>query len=102
MNIPESLVTKILSKRCILFLGAGATKGSGGVLGNELGKYIYKEIGDIGIEYKDNLARYTQVLVNSGYRDKIEQIVRSRFSALKPNPDFCNISNIPWVDSTAF
>lgn len=96
MNIPESLITKILSKRCILFLGAGATKGSGGVLGNELGKYIYKDIGDIGIEYKDNLARYTQVLVNTGYRDKIEEIVRSRFSALKPNPDFCNISDIPW------
>ncbi len=96
MNIPESLVTKILSGKCILFLGAGATKCSGGALGNELGKYIYDELGDIGINYKDNLARYTQMLVNSGYRDSIEEIVRKRFSSLRPSDKFCKLSTIPW------
>lgn len=96
MNIPESLIAKILSGKCILFLGAGATKGSGGALGNELGKYIYDELGDIGISYKENLARYTQLLVNSGYRDSIEEIVRKRFAFLKPNDKFCRLSTIPW------
>lgn len=96
MNIPESLISKILTKKCILFLGAGATKNSGGVLGNELGKYIYDEIGDIGIDYKDNLARYTQALVNAGYRDSIEMIVRKRFSSLHPNDKFKSIASIPW------
>lgn len=96
MNIPDSLISKILTKKCILFLGAGATKNSGGVLGNELGKYIYDEIGDIGIDYKDNLARYTQSLVNAGYRDRIEAIVRKRFSSLHPNEQFKNIASIPW------
>mgnify|MGYP000888388545 CR=1 FL=1 len=96
MNIPDNLISKILTKKCILFLGAGATKTSGGVLGNELGDYIYREIGDIGIDYKDNLARYTQALVNSGYRDSIEKIVRKRFSQLQPNDKFKNIASIPW------
>lgn len=96
MNISESLMNKILCGKCVLFLGAGATKSSGGVLGNELGKYINDEIGDIGIDYKDNLARYTQMLVNAGYRDEIERIVRKRFAALKPNEKFSLISDIPW------
>lgn len=96
MNIPESLLAKILAKKCILFLGAGATKESGGVLGNELGKHIYNSIGDIGIEYKENLAKYTQLLVNAGYRDEIETIVRSRFSTLKPSSSFSKLSSIPW------
>lgn len=96
MNIPESLMTKILNGKCVLFLGAGATKESGGAVGNELGKYIYDEIGDIGIGYKENLARYTQLLVDSGYRDEIERIVRKRFSDLKPNKKFSLISEIPW------
>lgn len=96
MNIPESLLAKILAKKCILFLGAGATKESGGVLGNELGKHIFNSIGDIGIEYKENLAKYTQLLVNAGYRDEIETIVRSRFSTLKPSSSFSKLSSIPW------
>lgn len=96
MNIPESLLAKILAKKCVLFLGAGATRESGGVLGNELGKHIYNTIGDIGIEYKENLAKYTQTLVNSGYRDEIECIVRNRFSSLKPSLSFSKIATIPW------
>ena len=96
INIPNSLITKILQKKCILFLGAGATKESGGALGNELGKYIYNQIGDIGVDYKENLGRYTQLLVNKGYRDEIERLVRKRFSSLKPSPSFCNIAHIPW------
>lgn len=96
INIPNSLITRILQKKCILFLGAGATKESGGALGNELGKYIYNQIGDIGIDYKENLGRYTQLLVNKGYRDEIERLVRKRFSSLKPSPSFCNIAHIPW------
>lgn len=96
INIPNSLITRILQKKCILFLGAGATKESGGALGNELGKYIYNQIGDIGIDYKENLGRYTQSLVNKGYRDEIERLVRKRFSSLKPSPSFCNIAHIPW------
>lgn len=96
IQIPESLTTRILLKKCVLFLGAGATKASGGVLGNELGKYIFNQLGDIGIDYKDNLSRYTQILVNSGYRDQIERIIRNRFSSLTPSPSFCNIASIPW------
>lgn len=96
MNIPESLINKILGGKCVLFLGAGATKNSGGALGNELGKYIYDELGDIGINYKDNLARYTQTLVNAGYRDELEKIVRKRFASLNPNVKFSMISDIPW------
>lgn len=96
INIPNSLITKILQKKCILFLGAGATKESGGALGNELGKYIYNQIGDIGVDYKENLGRYTQLLVNKGYRDEIERLVRKRFSSLKPSPSFCNLAHIPW------
>lgn len=96
MNIPESLMNRILSGKCVLFLGAGATKESGGALGKELGKYIYDEIGDIGVDYKENLARYTQMLVNSGYRDEIERIIRKRFTDLRPNEKFSLISEIPW------
>lgn len=96
IHIPENLVTRILQKKCVLFLGAGATKESGGTLGNELGKYIYTQIGDIGIDYKENLGRYTQLLVNAGYRDDIERIVRTRFSSLQPSTSFRNIASIPW------
>mgnify|MGYP005760307565 CR=1 FL=1 len=96
INIPESLITRILQKKCILFLGAGATKESGGALGRELGKYIYNQIGDIGIDFKENLGRYTQLLVNKGYRDEIERLVRQRFSSLQPSSHFCNIAYIPW------
>ena len=53
IHIPDSLITRILQKKCILFLGAGATKESGGALGSELGKYIYNQIGDIGIDAKN-------------------------------------------------
>lgn len=56
MNLPESLVSKILSNKCILFLGAGATKETGGLLGYELGAYIYKKLGDIGVDYRDDLS----------------------------------------------
>lgn len=96
IHIPESLVTRILQKKCILFLGSGATKESGGALGSELGKYIYNQIGDIGIDYKENLGRYTQLLVNAGYRNDIERIIRSRFLSLRPSTRFCNIASIPW------
>ena len=96
IHIPDSLITRILQKKCILFLGAGATKESGGALGSELGKYIYNQIGDIGIDFKENLGKYTQLLVNAGYRDEIERLVRKRFSSLQPSSSFCNIAHIPW------
>lgn len=96
MYIPETLLTKILNGRCILFLGAGATKKSGGLLGSELSKHIYNELGDTGINYNDNLARYTQSLVNSGYREDIEHIIRTRLSSLSPTPEFSQIASIPW------
>ena len=96
MKFNPSLLSQIKNRRCILFLGAGATKSSGGVLGNELGKHIYDSIGDIGIPYKDNLARYTQTLVNKGHRDDIEKIVRERFIHLEPNESFSKITSVPW------
>ena len=96
IHIPDSLITRILQKKCILFLGAGATKESGGALGSELGKYIYNQIGDIGIDFKENLGKYTQLLVNAGYRAEIERLVRTRFSSLQPSSSFCNIAHIPW------
>ena len=65
-------------------------------LGSELGKYIYNQLGDIGIDYKENLGKYTQLLVNEGYRNEIEYLVRNRFSSLQPSSRFSNIANIPW------
>ena len=41
MDIPESLKYRIFDKKCILFLGAGATLESGGLLAKDLGKYIF-------------------------------------------------------------
>lgn len=52
-------MSKIMKGKCVLFLGAGATISSGGTLGAGLGKSIYKEIGEIGIAYQENLAKYT-------------------------------------------
>lgn len=95
-NFRRGLVARILQKKCILFLGAGATKESGRALGSELGKYIYNQLGDIGIDYKENLGKYTQLLVNEGYRNEIEYLVRNRFSSLQPSSRFSNIANIPW------
>lgn len=96
MNIPESLVSKIMDGKCVLFLGAGATISSGGVLGSGLGKSIYSDIGDTGVAYQENLARYTQLLVNKGYREEIEKSIRKRFTNLVPSKDFACIANIPW------
>lgn len=96
MQIPESLVTRILQKKCILFLGAGATLESGGLTGKNLGKYIFDNLGDIGVSYKESLARYAQVLVNEGYRDEIEKLVRQRLKKLQPSPKFEKIAQIPW------
>ncbi len=95
-NIPKSLLTRILDGKCVLFLGAGATISSGGASGSELGKYIYTSLGDIGIDFNENLAIYTQKLVNNGYRDEIERSVRERFSGLKPSDKFCKLADIPW------
>lgn len=94
--IPEDLRYKILSKKVILFLGAGATVESGGTLGCDLAKYIYDEIGETGVLLNNNLARYTQALVSKGYRQDIEKIVRKKFGSLKPSEQFANIANIPW------
>lgn len=61
MKIPESLMSKIMKGKCVLFLGAGATISSGGTLGAGLGKSIYKEIGETGVTYQENLAKYTLI-----------------------------------------
>ena len=79
-NFRRCLGARILQKKCILFLGAGATKESGRALGSELGKYIYNQLGDIGIDYKENLGKYTQLLVNEGYRYESVYLVRNSFS----------------------
>lgn len=96
MKIPESLSYRIMRRKCILFLGAGATVSSGGATGEQLGKSIYDSIGNTGIEAHQKLAIYTQQLVDKGYRDEIEDIIRKRFKNLKPTPDFACIANIPW------
>ncbi len=96
MEIPESLLARILSRKCVLFLGAGATISSGGALGKDLGKYIYDSLGDTGVEYRDKLATYTQLLVNKGYRKEIEETVRKRFKDLTPSKEFECLANIPW------
>lgn len=96
MNIPESLINRIKQGKCILFLGAGATKQSGGLLGNELAKAIYDQIGDIGVKFNEKLSVYTELLVKKGYRDDIERIVRNRLKELKPSKDFSMLSDIPW------
>ena len=95
MKFSQRSCRKNFTKKCILFLGSGATKESGGTLGSELGKYIYNQLGDIGIDYKENLGKYTQLLVNEGYRNEIEYLVRNRFSSLQPSSRFSNIANIP-------
>ena len=94
--IPSSLKTKILDGRCVLFLGAGATIESGGCTGEELKDYIFCNLGDTGIDNTSSLAYYTQELVEHGYRDEIERVVRNRFKGLKPSDRFCKLTNIPW------
>lgn len=42
------------------------------------------------------MGKYTQLLVNEGYRNEIEYLVRNRFSSLQPSSRFSNIANIPW------
>lgn len=96
MNIPESLFAKILGGKCILFLGAGATLSSGGTLGSGLGKSIFRSIGDTGVPYQENLAKYTQLLVNKGYRKEMEKCIRDRFKNLKPTNEFAHIAQVPW------
>lgn len=52
-------MSKIMKGKCVLFLGTGATISSGGTLGAGLEKSIYKEIGETGVAYQENLAKYT-------------------------------------------
>lgn len=95
-QIPTDLVTRILDGKCVLFLGAGATVSSGGAIGSELGKFIASSIGDVGIKYTNNLAEYTQLLVNKGYRNDIERIIRDRFARLTPSKSFAKLAILPW------
>lgn len=96
MDIPESLKYRIFDKKCILFLGAGATLESGGLLAKDLGKYIFNELGDTGVNYQEDLGKYTQELVNKGFREDIEKNIRKRLKNINPNDEFKKIVNIPW------
>ena len=95
-SIPSSLKSKILDGRCVLFLGAGATKESGGCTGKELSDYIYRALGDTEVDNTASLAYYTQELVDHGYREDIERVIRERFKGIKPSDHFCKLTNIPW------
>jgi hypothetical protein len=96
IKIPDSLYYKITNKKCILFIGSGATKASGGLLGSELSKYIRDEIIISDEDFTEDLARYTQRLVDKGYRKDIEEGIRKRLKVLQPSKDFEKIAEIPW------
>lgn len=96
MNIPETLLYRILKKKCILFLGAGATLESGGLLGADLAKYLYDQLGDTGVELNTDLPRFTYNLVKKGFRSEIEECIRDRLKYLIPSQRFKKVAAIPW------
>ncbi len=96
INIPDSLYRKIITRQCILFIGAGGTKDSGGMLGSELSRYIMNNIIEDDTDYDDDLPYYTECLVSKGYRKAIEDGIRERFRILKPSTKFKKLAHIPW------
>jgi hypothetical protein len=96
IDIPEALLHRIFNKKCILFLGAGATLESGGLLGADLAKYLYNQLGDTGVKFNSDLPRFTYNLVKKGFRKEIEQSIRERLKYLTPSKKFEKISLIPW------
>ncbi len=98
MDIPVSFLEKIKRGKCVLFLGSGASFSSGGPLGTELGEYIRDNIVYSDDLYDDDLALYTEKLLdnNKVSRKEMEICIKNRLVSLKPTKGHTFLTKIPW------
>lgn len=94
--IPEELYNVVFSGKTILFLGAGASKESGGPVGTELADFIAQEL-EIDEDTSD-LAVFSQIVLKEKIvtRKRLEECVRSRFEKLVPSQGYKEMSYLPW------
>ncbi len=94
----EDIFKKILSEKCILFLGAGASKSSGGLLGNELAERLSRKfIKDYA--GPNDLTDICDLIMNQPGVDRIElnKEVHTLFTELKLSPGYKLIPTFEWL-----
>ncbi len=98
MKIPEALVSKIKARKCVLFLGAGASVSSGGPTGSELAEYIRDHVVQDDNDYDEDFLLYIETLLTSekASRKAIEKGIKERFESLKPSLGYEKLSCLPW------
>ncbi|ACL74460.1 SIR2 family NAD-dependent protein deacylase [Ruminiclostridium cellulolyticum] len=97
--IPIELLKEISENKAVLFLGAGASKQSGGPIGCELTEFIANELNIQKIQNSD-LAIFTQYLIKSNYasRKEIELAIKNRLQSLPPSNGYKAMTVIPWKE----
>jgi len=97
MKIPEELYNYIISGKCVLFIGAGASMEAGAPSAQELAKDLSKNYLE-GQHQKEPLSRvasYVQSKPGLGRRVVIDYVV-NRFSQLEPNKAHLLLPRFNW------
>ena len=102
----QELYGKISRGECILFLGAGASIGSGAPTGAGLAQYIQEHIVHSDAYYTPDLAKYCEVLLARKLVDRctLERGIRDRLMHLEPSKGYQALATLPWraIVSTNF
>lgn len=94
--IPDELFKSICAGKTVLFLGAGASKESGGPIGTELADFVDEELGIH--EDTSDLAVFTQLALfkQKATRKQIELCIKERLKNLLPSDGYKAMANLPW------